>query len=78
MRRRRQKNTLLPKMLGLAVLINAILLPILAQFGVFKSIGGRPRLTEVELVKVPLPEKRPVPPRENSEKAGGKAASGRP
>ncbi len=68
MRRRRQKNTLLPKMIGLAVLINAILLPILAQFGVFKSIGGRQRLTEVELVKAPPPEKRPAPPKKTPKK----------
>lgn len=68
MRRRRQKNTLLPKMIGLAVLINAILLPILAQFGVFKSIGGRQRLTEVELVKAPPPEKRPEPPKKTPKK----------
>ena len=32
MSRRRKKNTLLPKMIGIALLINAILLPILAQF----------------------------------------------
>ena len=63
MRRRRQKNTLLPKMLGLAVLINAILLPILAQFGVFKSIGRGQRLTPIELVKAPPPEKRPAQPK---------------
>ena len=63
MRRRRQKNNLLPKMLGLAVLINAILLPILAQFGVFKSIGRGQRLTPIEIVKAPPPEKRPAPPR---------------
>jgi TonB family protein len=82
MRRRRQKNTLLPKMIGLAVLINAILLPILAQFGVFKSIGGRQRLTQVELVKLPPPEKRPAPPKKTPKKqvarrkpAGHKAAT---
>jgi TonB family protein len=81
MRRRRQKNTLLPKMIGLAVLINAILLPILAQFGVFKSIGGHQRLTQVELVKLPPPEKRPAPPKKTPKKqaarpkpAGHKAA----
>ena len=68
MRRRRQKNTLLPKMIGLAVLINAILLPILAQFGVFKSIGGRQRLTQVELVKLPPPEKRSAPPKKTPKK----------
>lgn len=63
MRRRRQKNNLLPKMIGLAVLINAILLPILAQFGVFKSISHGQRLTPIELVKAPPPEKRPAPPK---------------
>jgi len=71
MRRRRQKNTLLPKMLGLAVLINAILLPILAQFGVFKSIGGRQTLTPVELVKVPPAEKR-LPPKKTPKKQAAK------
>ncbi len=75
MRRRRQKNTLLPKMLGLAVLLNAILLPILAQFGVFKSIGGRQRLTQVELVKIPPPEKRPVPPKKAVKKQAAKPHS---
>lgn len=80
MRRRRQKNNLLPKMIGIAVLINAILLPILAQFGVFKSIGGRQHLTPVELVKLPPPEKRPAPPKKTPKKtakakpAGHKAA----
>jgi len=64
MRRRRQKNNLLPKMIGLAVLINAILLPILAQFGVFKNIGHGQRLTPIELVKAPPPEKRPPPPKQ--------------
>ena len=68
MRRRRQKNTLLPKMIGLAVLLNAILLPILAQFGVFKSISGRQRLTPIELVHAPPPEKRPAPPRKTPKK----------
>ena len=58
MRRRRQKNTLLPKMLGLAVLVNAILLPILAQLGVFKGITGQ-RLTPVQLVQAPPPPPKP-------------------
>jgi protein TonB len=80
MRRRRQKSTLLPKMIVLAVLINAILLPILAQLGVFKSIGGGQRLTPVELVKAPPPEKRPAPPKKakkqvaKAKPAGHKAA----
>lgn len=72
MRRRRQKNTLLPKMIGLAVIINAILLPILAQLGVFKNIGGQ-KLTQVELIKLPPPEKRPAPPKKTAKKATPKA-----
>jgi len=77
MRRRRQKNTLLPKMIGLAVLINAILLPILAQLGVFKSIGGQ-KLTQVEIIKLPPPLKRPAPPKKTAKKAVAKPkAAGR-
>ncbi|MGI4792433.1 MAG: TonB family protein [Janthinobacterium lividum] len=72
MRRRRQKNTLLPKMIGLAVIINAILLPILAQMGVFKNIGGQ-KLTPVELVKLPPPEKRPPQPKKTAKKQAAKA-----
>lgn len=68
MRRRREKNTLLPKMIGLAVVINAILLPILAQMGVFKNIGGQ-KLTPVEIIKLPPPEKRPAPPKKTAKKA---------
>lgn len=59
MSRRRKKNTLLPKMVGLGVLINAILLPILAHFGAFKAIQGQ-HLTPVKLVDLP-PPKRSVP-----------------
>lgn len=77
MRRRRQKNNLLPKMLGLAVLINAILLPILAQFGVFKNIGGGQRLTPVELVKAPPPEKRPATPKKTPKKTARAKPAGR-
>ena len=64
-------------MLGLAVLINAVLLPILAQFGVFKSIGGSQRLTPVELVKAPPPEKRPAPPKKTPKKAAKAKPAGR-
>jgi protein TonB len=66
MRRRRQKNTLLPKMIGVAVLVNAVLLPILAQFGVFKGIKGGQHLTPVELVQAPPP---PPKPKEQARKA---------
>ncbi len=71
MRRRRQKNTLLPKMIGVAVLVNAILLPILAQFGVFKGIKGQQHLTPVEIVQAPPP---PPKPKEQAKKAHPKVA----
>jgi len=71
MRRRRQKNTLLPKMLGLAVLINAVLLPILAHFGAFKNVVGQ-KLRPIELVKLPPPEKRPAPPKKTPKKTAAK------
>ena len=72
MSRRRKKNTLLPKMIGIALLINAILLPILAQFGVFKSVGSRRTLTQVELVKLPPAEKKPLVPKKIAKKIAAK------
>lgn len=62
MSRRRKKNTLLPKMIALAVVINAVLLPLLAHFGAFKAMRGQ-RLTPVRLVSLPPPPKRPAPPK---------------
>lgn len=50
---------MLAKMIGVAVIINAILLPILASLGVFKPKKGS-QLMEVKLVKLP-PEKKIVP-----------------
>lgn len=58
MSRRRKKNTLLPKMMLLAVLVNAILLPILAQLGVFKAGKARTNIL-VTLIKLPPPEPKP-------------------
>ncbi len=75
MSRRRKKNTLLPKMIGIALLINAILLPILAQFGVFKSAGGKRSLTQVELVKLPPAEKKPPVPKKTPKKIAAKPHS---
>ena len=72
MSRRRKKNTLLPKMIGIALLINAILLPILAQFGVFKSAGGKRSLTQVELVKLPPAERKPPVPKKIPKKVAAK------
>lgn len=67
MSRRRQKNNLLPKMIGIAVVINAILLPILAHMGVFKAIRGQ-RLEPVKLVELP-PQKKPPVPKKTPKKA---------
>jgi protein TonB len=68
MRRRRQKNNLLPKMIGIAVIINAILLPILARLGVFKAKKGN-AVMNVKLVELP-PEKKtvhkPAPPKKQA------------
>ncbi len=72
MSRRRKKSTLLPKMIGIALVINAILLPILAQFGVFKNVGGKRTLTQVELVKLPPAEKKPPPPKKAPKKVAAK------
>ena len=58
MSRRRKKNTLLPKMIGIAVVINAIILPILARLGVFKAIHEQVNIP-VELVKAPPPAPKP-------------------
>lgn len=69
MRRRRQKNTLLPKMIGVAVLVNATLLPILAHLGVFKSMKGQQRLIPVQIVQAPPPK-----PKAQAKKAHPKTA----
>jgi protein TonB len=58
MRRRRQKNNLLPKMIGIAVLINAVLLPVLAQIGAFKAVTAH--YAQVKLITLPPPESKPV------------------
>lgn len=58
--RRRKKNTLLPKMIGIAVLVNAIVLPILAQLGVFKGSHGH-QLDQVQLINLPPVKKAPPP-----------------
>ena len=62
MRRRKQKNTLLPKMIVLAVVVNAILLPLLSQLGILK-VGKTRRDLEVKLVKLPPAPKKATPPK---------------
>jgi protein TonB len=58
MRPRIQKNNLLPKMIGIAVIINAILLPILAKLGVFAPKKGM-QMMNMKLVNLP-PDKKVV------------------
>lgn len=70
--RRRKKNSLLPKMIGIAVLVNAILLPILSQLGVFKAMHGR-HLEDVKLVTLPPEKKPPTPKHEPPKKHVAKA-----
>ena len=76
MSRRRQKNSLLPKMIGIAVLINAILLPILAHMGVFKAIRGE-HLEPVKLVELP-PQKKPPVPKKTAKKTPPRKRPARP
>jgi TonB family protein len=66
-RRRRAKNNLLAKMIAIAVLINAILLPILATLGVFKPKKGI-NLMSMKLIKLPPLEKRKVAMKKNPPK----------
>lgn len=72
MSRRRQKNNLLPKMLVIAIVVNAILLPILAQMGVFKNRGGH-HLDQVRLITLPPEKKPPTPKRTPPKKRVAKA-----
>lgn len=55
--RRRKQNPLLLKMIGVGVLVTAVALPLLAQFGVFKNI--QEHYMETQLVNLPPPP--PVP-----------------
>lgn len=76
MSRRRQKNSLLPKMIGVAVLVNAVLLPILAHMGVFKVLRGQ-HLEPVKLVSLP-PQKKPPVPKKTARKTPPKKRAARP
>ena len=60
MRRRRQEKPLLPKMIGIAVVIVAAMLPLLSKLGAFKAIQGH-RYDNVQLVKLPPQPKKPEP-----------------
>ncbi len=61
-RRRRQRNPLIMRILGITVLAHIIILPILAHFGAFKGI--KHDLTRVSLMSLPPPaQKAPPPPK---------------
>ena len=54
MRRRRQKNPLLGRIIGISVLVHIIMLPILAHFGAFKKI--QEHFVQTQMVVLPPPE----------------------
>src|SRR5579871_5041583 len=54
MRRRRQRNPLLMRIIGISIIIHIFALPVLAHFGAFKKI--QQRFLETRLVKLPPPE----------------------
>ncbi|MCW3059885.1 MAG: outer rane transport energization protein TonB [Capsulimonas sp.] len=58
MRRRKKEKPLLPKMIGIAVVIVAALLPLLSKLGAFKPMHGH-RYDNVTLVKLPPVPKKP-------------------
>ncbi len=54
MRRRRQKNPLLMRILGISILLHLLLLPVLAHYGAFKKI--QQQFVEARMVVMPAPE----------------------
>lgn len=54
MRRRRQKNPLLGRIIGISILVHIILLPILAHFGALKKLQDH--FVQAQLVVLPPPE----------------------
>jgi protein TonB len=54
MRRRRQKNPLLGRIIGISILVHIIMLPILAHFGAFKKI--QEHFVQAQMVVLPPPE----------------------
>lgn len=54
MRRRRQKNPLLGRIIGISILAHMIMLPILAHFGAFKKI--QEHFVQTQMVVLPPPD----------------------
>jgi len=71
MRRRRRNNTVLWKTMGIAVLITAALLPIMAWFGVFKAV--KQKYYAVTLVNLPPPKPLPKAAQPHHKKVASKS-----
>jgi protein TonB len=56
-RRRRQQNPLLLKMVAIGIVVTAVILPVLAKFGLFKQMHTN--YVETQLVSLPPPPKEP-------------------
>lgn len=75
MRRRRQKNPLLGRIVGVSILVHIILLPILAYFGAFKKI--QEHFVQTQMVVLPPPEmakEKPIVKKEAPKTVKAKAA----
>ncbi len=73
-RRRKQRNPLLMRILGVSIAAHLIALPILAHFGAFKKV--QQDLMKVTLMKLPPPKPAtPPPPKQKAVKKAKKAAS---
>ncbi|HLK58624.1 MAG TPA: energy transducer TonB [Chthonomonadaceae bacterium] len=62
MRRRRQKNPLLMRIIGISIAVHIVALPVLAHFGAFKKI--QQHFVEAKIVVLPPP---PAPEKEKAE-----------
>jgi protein TonB len=72
MRRRRQKNPLLGRIIAISILAHIILLPILAYFGAFKKI--QEHFVQTQMVVLPPPEVAKEKPVEKKETKAKKTA----
>jgi len=72
MRRRRQKNSLLGRILAISILVHIIALPILAHFGAFKKI--QEHFVQTQMVVLPPPDVVKEKPVEKKETKARKTA----
>lgn len=71
MRRRRRNNTVLWKTMGIAVLLTAALLPIMAWLGVFKAV--KQKYYAVTMVNLPAPKPLPKAAQPHHKKVASKS-----